>query len=160
MGKWLFLLFTVVPVLEVFLLVQLGALLGPWPTIGIVVATGLIGAALARDEGARVVRDWQQAMLEGRLPRDGVLSGLLVLVGGVLLVTPGVLTDIVGFALLVPITRRPIAAFVRKRVEAKLAQRVAGGQVIVETFSAMSADEPIGDRPGRSHAREPDTIDM
>ena len=153
MGKWLFLLFTVVPVLEVFLLVQVGAQLGPWPTVGIVVATGLVGAALARNEGARVFRDWQQAMVQGQLPQDGVLSGLLVLVGGVLLVTPGVLTDVVGLLLLLPLTRRPIAAFVRKRVEAKIAREFTEGRVVVETFSAA-----VGQPPPRTH--EPDVIDM
>jgi UPF0716 protein FxsA len=160
-GKWLFLLFTVVPVTEVWLLVQLGGLLGPWPTVALVVVTGLVGAALARAEGTRVWRDWQSAMTLGRLPKDGVASGLLVLVGGVLLVTPGVLTDVVGFSLLLPFTRRPLAAWMKKKLEARIAEQMAAGNVVVQTgFSggAPFAGGASAERPVSS--REPDVIDM
>lgn len=152
MGKWLLLLFTVVPVVEVALLVQLGALLGPWPTVALVVVTGAVGAWLARAEGTRVFRDWQEAMQLGRLPRDGVVSGLLVLVGGVLLVAPGVLTDALGLALLFPLTRRPIAGFVRRKVEAHLARRMTDAHVVVQTYASASR--------GSARAEEQELIDM
>lgn len=113
----LFLLFTVVPLVELYLLIGLGRRVGVGPTIAMVLLTGLLGAFLARREGARVLRDYQRSLSEGRLPEEGVLSGVLVLVGGALLVAPGVLTDVVGILLLVPPTRRWIARIVRRRLE-------------------------------------------
>jgi UPF0716 protein FxsA len=91
--------------------------MGTFETFMLVMVTGVVGAWMARAEGFRVLRSWQSALAEGRIPADGVVSGALVLVGGVLLVTPGVLTDMVGFALLFPPTRRLLAALVVRRVE-------------------------------------------
>lgn len=127
----LFLLFTVVPLIELFLLFQLKELVGFWTTIAIVVTTGFVGAWLARAEGARVLKAWKRSLVRGKVPEDGILSGVLILVGGVLLVTPGVLTDVVGFLLLIPPTRRRIAAVVRKRLE----QRIEDGSINVVSYS-------------------------
>lgn len=93
---------------------KIGAVLGFLPTIALVISTGMIGAFLARQEGFRVMREWQHDISQGRIPKDGVISGLLLLVGGVLLVTPGVLTDGVGLLLLIPMTRRALAAGIKK----------------------------------------------
>lgn len=116
----LFLLFTVVPIIELYLLISIGQVLGAGATIGIVFATGMLGAWLAKREGGRVLREWQQAVQRGLVPKEGLTSSLLVLVGGVLLVTPGVVTDLVGLALLVPFTRRHVAKILRERVQHKL----------------------------------------
>jgi len=116
----LFLLFTLVPVIELYLLISLGSVIGTLPTVGLVLATGFAGAWLARREGARVLREWQGAVNRGELPREGLTSSLLVLVGGVLLITPGVLTDVAGFLLLIPPTRRAIAAAITRRVQQSL----------------------------------------
>lgn len=144
MGLLLFLLFTVVPVLELYLLLQLGGAIGGLPTIGLVLFTGVVGAALARREGLRVLTDWQTAMGAGRLPSEGVASGLLVLVGGVLLVTPGLLTDIVGFSLLIPWTRSIVArwlkAWAMKRVQMTQVQMGASmGSPFAGTQSANAS---------------------
>lgn len=141
----LFLLFTVVPLLELYLLFLIKDLVGLWPTIAIVVMTGFVGAWLARAEGARVLRAWKKSLVRGKVPEDGILSGVLILVGGVLLVTPGVVTDLVGFLLLIPPTRRLIAEAVRRRME----RRIEDGTVQVVNFSGF--DGPSGDgtiRPG------------
>lgn len=122
LGK-LLLLFTVVPVVELYLLITLGQHLGAELTIGLVLITGLLGATLARREGARVLRNWQASMARGEMPKEGVVSSLLVLVGGVLLVTPGVVTDVTGLLLLVPWTRRRVADVVRRRLEHRLQVR-------------------------------------
>ncbi len=150
MGLWLFLLFTVVPVVELYLLLQVGAVIGGWPTVGLVLFTGAVGAALARREGLRVLRDWQTALGAGRLPSEGVLSGLLVLVGGVLLVTPGLLTDVAGFSLLVPWTRRVVAGWLRRWAKTRL--QVA--QVQMQVASA-----PFGGVP-RPSAEAGDVVDV
>ena len=143
MGKILLLLFTVVPLVELWLLLWIGGRVGFWPTVGIVLATGVIGATLAKHEGLRVVRRWQEATAKGGLPEDGVLGGLLVLVGGVFLITPGVLTDVAGLLLLLPPTRRWVAGLIRRRFERGLkagavqVTEVGGAQVF--TWSAGGA---------------------
>ncbi|MCI0572387.1 MAG: FxsA family protein [Myxococcaceae bacterium] len=138
MGKLLFLLFTVVPVVELWLLVWLGGRVGAVPTVAMVVLAGVAGAVLAKREGRRVLTAWRRSMAEGRLPEEGLLSGALVLAGGVLLVTPGVLSDIVGFLLLVPPTRKVAAGWLRKRLEAG----VRSGRVRVVGLGGPGAPWP------------------
>lgn len=150
MGK-LFLLFTLVPLCELYLLLRIGEWLGGLATITLVLVTGALGAAMARLEGLRVLRSWQSALAEGRLPEDGVVSGVLVLVGGVLLVTPGVLTDAAGLALLVPVTRRLIARQLTRRLE----RAIANGTVqVIRMPGAAWPDQDM--RPG---ATRTDVID-
>jgi len=120
MGRWLFLLFTVVPVIELALFIKVGGLMGLPATLLLILLTGLLGAALARQEGLKVFTSWQQALAEGRLPEEGVASSLLVLVGGVLLVTPGMLTDVVGFSLLIAPSRKWIAKRLVTAVEKRI----------------------------------------
>ncbi len=116
LGK-LFLLFTVVPVVELYLLIQLGGVLGAAATVGIVLTTGLLGATLAKREGGRVFRDWQASLERGEMPKEGLVSSLLVLVGGIFLITPGVLTDLFGIAMLIPPSRRLVAGMLKRYVE-------------------------------------------
>ena len=118
----LLLLFTLVPLVELYLLLYVGSLISFWPTVGIVVLTGILGGALARLEGLRVLRRWQRALAEHRVPEDGVSDGLLVLIGGVLLITPGILTDLSGLLLLLPPTRRWLSRQLRRRMERAQAQ--------------------------------------
>lgn len=120
LGK-LLLLFTVVPVVELYLLITIGQNVGAGPTIALVLGTGLLGAWLARREGSRVLRSWQASLARGEMPKEGVISSVLVLMGGVLLVTPGVITDVTGLVLLLPWTRRLVANAIRKRLEQRLA---------------------------------------
>ncbi|MDC0709551.1 FxsA family protein [Stigmatella sp. ncwal1] len=117
MAKYLFLAFVVVPFLDLYLLVGIGRHLGLLPTLALVVGMGLVGASLARREGLRVVRRWQEAMAQGRPPEEGILSGALVLLGGLLLVLPGVISDVAGLILLIPAVRRGIAARLRRSLE-------------------------------------------
>lgn len=105
----LFLLFTVVPALEVFLLLQVGSLMGALPTFLLIVVTGAVGAYLARHEGTAVLGQLRDDLQQGIPPASRVVEGALVVAGGLLLVTPGMLTDIVGFSLVLPATRTRIA---------------------------------------------------
>jgi UPF0716 protein FxsA len=117
----LFLLFTVVPLVELYLLIAIGRILGPGPTIGLVLLTGAVGAWFARLEGSRVIRRWQEAMARQQLPKDGVIDAVLIFVGGLMLITPGILTDIAGLSLVMPTTRRGIAGIVRTWLERQIA---------------------------------------
>ncbi|MEQ9325454.1 MAG: FxsA family protein [Polyangiaceae bacterium] len=118
MGK-LLLLFVVVPIVEAILLAKIGDAIGWANTILLVIATGVVGAWLFRLEGGRAWRKWQQALSSGKTPEDGVLGGLLLLLGGAFLITPGVVTDVVGLLLLIPPTRRALASFLRPRIMAR-----------------------------------------
>lgn len=117
----LLLLFTVVPVVELALLIQIGQALGALPTIGLVLLTGAVGAALAKHQGLSVLARIQAELRSGRMPAESLGDAALVLVAGVLLVTPGVLTDVVGFSLLVPpcraVARRLLARWARGRFQ-------------------------------------------
>jgi UPF0716 protein FxsA len=115
----LLLLFTIVPLVELYLLVKLGTVVGVGPTVALVLLTGILGAWLARVQGLSVVHRLGADLAEGRLPTDALIDGLLILVAGAVLLTPGLLTDAMGFALLVPRGR----AVVRKVVAARFARR-------------------------------------
>jgi UPF0716 protein FxsA len=116
----LLLLFTVVPLVELYLLISIGGRLGVAPTIAIVIATGVLGAWLARWQGLSVLKRIGEDMESGRLPTDALIDGLLVLVAGAVLLTPGFLTDACGFLLLIP----PARTAIRKRVATAFAGRV------------------------------------
>jgi UPF0716 protein FxsA len=142
------LLFVLVPLAELALLVRLGQIMGLWPTLGLVAGTGVLGAALARAEGLRAVGRVQAELAAGRIPGRALLDGLAILLGGAFLLTPGLLTDVAGFLLLLPPTRR----WIRGRVRAMLERRMASGELRVfvldpnATFTAggagLGADEP------------------
>jgi UPF0716 protein FxsA len=106
MFGWLFLLFTVVPAVELYLLIQIGKVIGGVETVALVVAMGVLGAWLARREGFHLLTTVIDEARRGIPPADRLVEGVLVIVGSILLVTPGVLTDVVGFLFLIPITRR------------------------------------------------------
>jgi UPF0716 protein FxsA len=119
----LLLLFIVTPLVEMAILIELGRRFGTWHTIGIVVLTGLIGASLAKAQGLQVYRNLTRSLYNGELPHNHLIEGLLLFVGGALLITPGVLTDIVGFVLVLPWTRR----LVREQVKSQLRKRLIYG---------------------------------
>jgi len=103
---WLVLLFVVLPALELALLIEVGRQIGTLGTLMLILATGVIGASLARRQGLGVLRAVQRETAEGRLPTGSLVDGVMILVAGALLVTPGVVTDAVGFLCLVPAFRR------------------------------------------------------
>ena len=121
------LLFVVLSIVELILLIELGQYIGLLPTIGLVTLTGVSGAWLARAEGLRVLFQFQTELASGKLPGQTLLDGISVLIGGAFLLTPGVITDIVGFSLLVPFTRR----WIQRRVRVRLQRQMDSGQVQV-----------------------------
>ncbi len=124
----LFALFVVVPAVELALLIEIGRRIGTLETILLIFATGALGAALARQQGLRVLRQVQIDSAAGRMPADALVDGVLILVAAALLVTPGVLTDAFGFACLVPATR----ALLRRRLQRWLSRRVQQGDAHVD----------------------------
>ncbi|MFO7816040.1 MAG: FxsA family protein [Halanaerobiales bacterium] len=101
----LLLLFTIVPIVELALLIEIGSYIGVLPTIFLVAITGIVGVTLARKQGLIVVTKIRRKLSRGEIPTSDLIEGLLILIGGVTLLTPGVLTDITGFLLILPFTR-------------------------------------------------------
>jgi UPF0716 protein FxsA len=117
----LFLVLVVVPVVEIALLVELGRRLGTTATVALILLTGLLGAWLTRRQGLGVLRQVRSEMAAGRLPASQIVDGVLILLAGVLLLTPGVLTDALGFFCLLPIGRRTVKTGLRRWFERALA---------------------------------------
>jgi len=116
----LFLLFTLVPLVELALLLWIAQHTGWLFTLGLVIVTGVVGASLARHEGLRCWLEVHRQLTEGKLPAEPLLDALMILVAGAVLITPGVLTDLVGFALLVPPIRRQVRRYLSARFRAHL----------------------------------------
>jgi UPF0716 protein FxsA len=111
----LILIFVTIPLVEMLILIKMGELIGFWPTILLVIVTGIVGATLAKMQGFLVLTRIQRELNAGRIPKDEVIEGLLVLIGGIVLLTPGLLTDLCGFALMIPAVRRWVARLLKAR---------------------------------------------
>ena len=134
----LFLLFTLLPIADLALLIWIGSKTSLLFAIGLAIGTGIVGAWLARQQGWRALRRVQQDMAAGRVPTESLLDGLLILVAGVLLVAPGVITDVLGIVLLIPVSRR----LVRRLIFRQWMRRVTA-------FSgAAGRGQPSFDRDG------------
>ena len=123
----LFLAFTLIPLLELALLIKIGQYIGTFYTIFLVMITGGIGVVLARSQGFMVLNQLRFDLGEGRVPGNALLDGLFILIGSVLLITPGLMTDVIGFSLLLPFSRLPLREYIKR----KLLQLIEQGRVNV-----------------------------
>lgn len=139
-------LFITIPIVELALLVWLGSMMGFWPTMGLIVLTGIAGAALARAAGLKVIADIRSEIAAGRMPVNHMLDGLLVLVGGVVLLTPGILSDLFGLALLLPATR----SVVRRFVQRKFQKLVDARRIEIVGLGGRPVDVSSYDRPDQT----------
>ena len=116
----LFLLFTIVPIIELFLLIQVGQVIGAWDTVLIVIITGILGAYMARAQGMAIIANTQKQLAQGQIPTDPIVNGFLVFIGGLLLITPGFVTDLFGLSLVFPWTRKlyikSVKTFFKKKI--------------------------------------------
>ena len=126
----LFLAFTLIPLAELYLLVTIGTHIGVGPTIAIVLGTGIAGAWLAKQQGLATLGRIQASLGQGIMPAEELLDGALLLVGGVLLVTPGLLTDLAGLSLLIPPTRTALKRWLRRRFQTLISH----GRVVTRTI--------------------------
>lgn len=118
--KWLLVLFILIPAVEVTVLIGSSHLIGMWPTFAMIVFTAVLGAYLAKQQGFKVLREIQSRLNRGEMPGDAVIDGIFVFIGGVLLLVPGYVTDIIGFVFIFPITRRLLKPMIMKWLEWKL----------------------------------------
>ena len=123
----LFLAFVLLPLADLWLLIRIGGVIGGMNALTYTLAMGLLGSVLVRSEGRKVLGEFRQAQAEGRVPEEGLVGGLLVFAGGLLLITPGPITDVLGFCCLFPPTRRAIA----RALAASFARKFAHGQMHV-----------------------------
>jgi UPF0716 protein FxsA len=117
----LFLLFTLVPLVELYILIKIGGYLGALPTVALVVLTALLGFVLARFEGLRKLEQIRQSLAQGIVPAEEMVDGVLIFVGGILLIIPGVLTDLFALVLLIPYSRTIFKRWLRRRFDRMIA---------------------------------------
>ncbi len=127
-------MFTLIPVIELALLVEIGSRIGVTLTIAIVLATGAAGAWLARAQGLRALRRLQEALRTAQFPGDEIFDGVLILCGGLLLLTPGFLTDLFGLSVLIPGSRHLIKAALKNTIR----RRMRPGDLQVNTTYTVS----------------------
>jgi len=134
-------LFIGIPVLELCIFLMLGSRIGISATLAIIVLTAVLGAWLTKSQGLKALRKYQVALAEGRLPHEEVLDGVLILIAGAVLLTPGFLTDAIGFALLIP----PCRDFIKSVAKAHLKDRVT---VVGQDLGAQDGARGESGRPG------------
>ncbi len=159
-------LFITIPLMEMLILIEVGGIIGALPTVALVVLTATIGIWLLRLEGMATLARVQAKLDQGQLPETELLEGIMLLVGGALLLTPGFVTDAMGFTCLIPIFRRPIARWIIRQGVLK-AMNLKGTSFSAGSFSSGSfsadtsttssttsstttrSDTPSRQRPGR-----------
>lgn len=139
MAIW-FIAFLVLPAVELALLIQLGSRVGTMATLLLIVATGAVGAALARRQGLHVLRRIEREAAAGQMPALPLLHGVVLLFAAALLITPGILTDVVGFLLLMPVVRGAVVRLFTGWLEA----RVRSGGVAFDVRVARRWESPSG----------------
>jgi UPF0716 protein FxsA len=156
-------LFVLVPIAEIYLLIQLGQVVGPWWTILILVADGVLGSWLVKHEGARAWLALNEALSSGRMPSRELADGALVLVGGTLLITPGFISDAAGLFCILPLTR-PLA---RRALTRVIARRLGVTSTSGSTYAERDSDpyaDPYADpraarRPGHDDVVRGEVVD-
>ena len=139
---WLFVAFLLVPLIEIGLFIQIGGLIGLWPTLGIVVLTALLGTYLVRSQGLMALNNLRGSFSRLEDPSEPLAHGAMILLAGALLLTPGFFTDAVGFALLASPVRLMLIAYIRKNIK-------------VQRFEMGPRPDPFSDRTSR---RSRDTV--
>lgn len=134
----LLLLFIIVPAIELILLIQIGQWIGTLPTLGLIVFTGMLGAFLTRRQGVQVLTRLRTELQTGQLPAEAIFDGAVILIAGALLLTPGILTDLVGFMCLIPASRR----LIRQALWTRLERAMRSGQIYTSTTFAGPRQPP------------------
>ncbi|MGK0367371.1 MAG: UPF0716 protein FxsA [Thermoproteota archaeon] len=155
----LLVLFTVIPALEFYILFSAGDYIGGLNTIFIIIATGIIGASLAKSQGLVIIQKIQHSLSQGSLPTDQIVHGLMVFAGGILLLTPGFLTDIFGLSMVIPGSRHILAVFMKSIFE----KAIESGNIQFSSFShgpAAGHDHPHSPETGAEfHHQQPETLE-
>ena len=133
----LLIIFVLIPIVEITLLINVGQLIGVWYTIALVLLSAFVGVNMLRHQGLATLGRAQQKMQQGEMPQQEMIEGLVLAVGGALLITPGFVTDIIGFCCLVPFTRIGFIKIVSRRFKHKMSAGISG-------FSGYSNQQGAG----------------
>jgi len=144
------LVFVVVPVLEIYVLIQVGQVIGAWWTVLLLIADGVLGSWLMKREGTRAWQALREALDDRRMPARELADGALVLVGGTLLLAPGFITDLLGFACILPVTR-PV---MRRALTRVVTRKLTTGS----SFAAFTVRNRVGDPQGRQSPGTDDSV--
>jgi UPF0716 protein FxsA len=154
-------IFILVPIAELYVIIQVGGIIGVVPTLALLLADALLGSMLLRHQGRAAWVRFNRALAENRLPHKEVFDGVLIIFGGALLITPGFLTDILGLILLIPPTRALVRAMASRTVRRRLAM---GGGATMWTFGRRQGpprrERPAGAGPGQPPPRGPVPEDL
>jgi UPF0716 protein FxsA len=163
------LLFVVLPLVEIYFIVQLGQAVGPWWTILVLVAAGALGSWLVTREGGRAWRALQEALASHRMPAKELADGALILVGGTLLLTPGFVSDFVGLFCILPVTRPLARAALTRLITRRLEVRTVGFGGAPgpgssppgwpRTAQRPTAQRPTAQRPGHTEVIRGEVVD-
>lgn len=159
---WIMLLaFVGIPLAEIALFIEVGGRIGLWPTLATVIATAVVGTALLRLQGLNALRQVQGSLERGEMPVEHIFTGACLLVAGAFLLTPGFLTDTIGFLLFVPFIRRLIGGLALKKLARRGAQghrqgtSSSFGTIVEGKFDEIFPEESVGDETNRI-GRHPD----
>lgn len=141
----LLLIFIVVPLIELFVIIEVGQAIGVWPTIALLFASAILGSVLLRSQGRAVWRRFNAALAERRVPHREVFDGAMVILGGALLLTPGFVTDCFGLLLLIPPSRAAIRGLASKLLIGRVA---LGGRAAYWGYGRVRGRGADGPRPG------------
>ncbi|MFD1038103.1 FxsA family protein [Virgibacillus byunsanensis] len=115
--RWLLLALLVIPALEIGVFIWAGGMIGPWWVVGLILLTGVVGVTIAKQQGMETWNRARASMSYGQVPANEIIDGICIFVGAVFLFTPGFLTDIVGFILVLPTTRTPFKIWLQKYIK-------------------------------------------
>ncbi|MEL4440604.1 FxsA family protein [Shewanella algae] len=121
----MFIIFVLIPVVELSVLIRVGEVLGSWNTVALVILTAVVGVSLVRSQGLSTLMSVQKKLAAGEAPGQEIVEGMMLAMAGILLLIPGFVTDLIGLILLTPITRAPLARYFYQRMQLKV---VAGAQ--------------------------------
>src|SRR4051794_39936019 len=138
----LIVVFIVVPLAELYVIIQVGQAIGALPTIAILLLDSVLGSMLLRAQGRVVWRRFNEALAAGRMPHQEVQDGVLVIFGGAFLITPGFITDILGILLLIPLTRAPIRRLGMRAITRRAARRMARPRADFDVEGSATEHEP------------------
>ncbi len=123
---WFILIFILIPAIEIGVFIWTGNMIGGWTVVVLIILTGIVGAALVKKEGMETWRRAQLAMYNREVPREQIIDGICIILGGILLLTPGFVTDVTGFLLVIPWTRTPF----KRLISFLIMKRIAKGNIV------------------------------
>jgi UPF0716 protein FxsA len=147
MFRFLFLLFILVPIVEIALLIQVSEVIGGFATIALVIVTAIVGAKLVKQQGIGAIQNVQLQMAQGQMPAKELFTGLCVIIAGVLLMTPGIMTDVFGFLLLTPVVRNKLAAGLASQATVRMSSQMNQDAAHFQYHSKTSQHEEPTHQP-------------